>query len=73
MVPRLKGGGERSLEASKFSSLGKTPRAFESSNPSPPRKTGSQAADRSGEPSPFQSRYPIISEFRMLPWLYDEK
>jgi hypothetical protein len=61
MVPRPKGEGERSLEASKFSSLGKTQRAFESSNLSPPRKTGSQAADRSGEPSPFQS--PLIMEF----------
>jgi hypothetical protein len=37
MVPRPKGEGERSLEASKFSSLGKTQRAFESSSPYPYR------------------------------------
>jgi hypothetical protein len=32
MVPRPKGEGERSLEASKFSTLGKTPRAFDATN-----------------------------------------
>jgi hypothetical protein len=32
MVPRPEGEGERSLEASKFSSLGKTQRAFDATN-----------------------------------------